>query len=106
MDEKKKPEFDWLKSIYSQMHNKYNEHLVKFYVVHPTFWLKIVHSFFSTFVGDTDFWTKVRYIETLSDLFQYFDSSKLLIPEEVFLYDRTVSHSVVDTGAEDHFDDI
>jgi len=66
MENKSKPEFSWLEQVYNQIDRKYNIHLRAFYVLHPTFWLRIVKGFFSTFAGDTDFWNKVIYMEKAS----------------------------------------
>jgi len=88
MEDKSKPEFSWLEQVYNQIDTKYNMHLRALYVVHPTFWLKLVKGFFSTFTGDTDFWKKVQYIERLVDLFEIVDPNQLVIPQEIFEFDE------------------
>jgi hypothetical protein len=88
MDKKSKPEFSWLEQVYNQIDTKYNSHLRAMYVVHPTFWLKLVKGFFSTFTGDTDFWNKLQYIERLIDLFEIIDPNQLVIPQDVLDFDE------------------
>jgi len=87
-ENKSKPEFSWLEQVYNQIDTKYNSHLKAMYVVHPTFWLKLVKGFFSTFAGDTDFWNKVQYIERLVDLFEIIDPNQLVIPQDALEYDE------------------
>jgi len=88
MENKSKPEFNWLEQIYNQIDIRYNTHLRALYIMHPTFWLKIVKGFFSTLSGNTDFWNKLVYIERLADLFDIIDPNQLVIPEDVLEYDE------------------
>jgi len=88
MENKSKPEFSWLEQIYNQIDRKYNAHLRAFYILHPTFWLKLLKAFFSTFAGDTDFWQKVINVEKLVDLFDVIDPNQLVIPQDVLEYDE------------------
>eukprot|EP01130_Rhizamoeba_saxonica_P014052 TRINITY_DN6084_c0_g1_i1.p1 TRINITY_DN6084_c0_g1~~TRINITY_DN6084_c0_g1_i1.p1 ORF type:complete len:488 (-),score=99.54 TRINITY_DN6084_c0_g1_i1:38-1501(-) len=88
MEERPKPEMSWLnEKLYRQLHEKYSTNLRAIYILHPTFWLKIVKGFFSTFADDS-FWDKVRYIERVSDLYDIFDRSQLRLPDEITAFDE------------------
>jgi len=58
-----------------------------FFVVHPTFWLKIFEGVVSTFVVNDSFWSKVRYVEKLDELYESIEPDQLVFPEEVHAYD-------------------
>jgi len=101
MENKSKPEFSWMEQVYNQIDTRYNNHLRALYIVHPTFWLKLVKGFFSTFSGNTDFWSKLTYVEKLIDLFDVIDPNQLVIPEEILEYDEKINgpiHNVRTTG--------
>jgi len=86
MEDKETPEFSWMKQVYSIMDYKYGDHLSSFYIVHPTFWLKMFETLVSTFVT-SNFFTKVKYISKLDELYDFIDPEQLVIPEEVYQYD-------------------
>jgi hypothetical protein len=94
MENKDTPEFSWMKQVYNIMDYKYGDHLSSFFVVHPTFWLKIFEGVVSTFVTSS-FFTKVKYIAKLDELYDFIDPEQLVIPEEVYEYD--VSENGVST---------
>jgi len=58
MEERDTPEFSWMKQVYNIMDYKYGDHLHTFFVIHPTFWLKIFEGVVSTFVNNDSFWKK------------------------------------------------
>jgi len=86
MEDKETPEFSWMKQVYSIMDYKYGDHLSSFYIVHPTFWLRMFETLVSTFVT-SNFFTKVKYISKLDELYEFVDPEQLVIPEEVYQYD-------------------
>ncbi|XP_078698395.1 protein GDAP2 homolog isoform X3 [Branchiostoma floridae x Branchiostoma belcheri] len=45
------PELSFLRSAYNLLDNKYKKNLKAFYIVHPTFWSRIVTWFFTTFTA-------------------------------------------------------
>jgi len=94
MESKDTPEFSWMKQVYSIMDYKYGDHLNSFFIVHPTFWLKIFEGVVSTFVSSS-FFTKVKYVSKLDELYDFLDPEQLVIPEEVIEYD--VSENGVST---------
>jgi len=86
MEDKETPEFSWIKQVYNIMDYKYGDHLSSFYIIHPTFWLKIFEGVVSSLVNDS-FWTKVRYVHKLDEIYEFIDYDQLVIPDEVFKYD-------------------
>jgi len=92
MGSKSKPDFSWLKRMYNTIDAKYGKNLRSFYVLHPSFWLKLVQSFFSTF-SNSEFWTKVRYVERLMDLYEHIDHDQLKIPDDIYKHDHAVNGS-------------
>ena len=62
----------------------------KFYIVHPTLWLKSVASYFCMFAAKNSFWDKIQFVDSVADLYKYFDAGKLELPEHVFRLDATL----------------
>lgn len=87
MENKDTPEFSWMKQVYGIMDYKYGDHLSAFYVVHPTFWLKVFEGVISTLVVNDSFWSKVRYVPKLELLYESIDPDQVILPEEVYKYD-------------------
>jgi len=87
MEEKEKPDFSWLQRAYKILDPRYGKHLKAFYIVHPTFWLKVAETIVSAFMVDDSFWLKVRYIETLRELYNFVSHDQLVIPEDIHKYD-------------------
>eukprot|EP01121_Diplochlamys_sp_Union-15-3_P019750 TRINITY_DN7516_c0_g1_i2.p1 TRINITY_DN7516_c0_g1~~TRINITY_DN7516_c0_g1_i2.p1 ORF type:complete len:591 (+),score=109.18 TRINITY_DN7516_c0_g1_i2:233-1774(+) len=92
MANKSKPAFSWLKRMWNVVDAKYGKNLRCFYVLHPTFWLKLVQAFLSKF-SSSEFWSKVRYVNRLIDLYEHLDHDQLKIPDDVYKYDHTVHGS-------------
>ena len=44
------------------MDRKYSQNLARLYIVHPTFWLKLVNGFFKA-LASADFFEKVEYLD-------------------------------------------
>jgi len=86
MEDKDTPEFSWMKQVYNIMDYKYGDHLSSFYIVHPTFWLRMFETVVSAFVT-SNFFSKVKYISRLDELYDFIDPEQLVIPEEVYQYD-------------------
>jgi len=91
MEDKGTPEFAWMKRVYNIMDSKYGNHLSAFYVVHPTFWLRVTEGVLSSFMKNDNFWKKVRYIEKLDEIFNNIEHDQLVLPEEVFQYDTKMN---------------
>jgi len=91
MEERDTPEFSWMKQVYNIMDYKYGDHLHTFFVIHPTFWLKIFEGVVSTFVNNDSFWKKVRYVNKLEEIYEHVDPEQLVFPEEVYKYDTKIN---------------
>ena len=87
MNDRSKPDFSWMKNIYEIFSWKYSDNLSRLYIVHPTFWLKLVNSFFKAFAS-ADFFEKVEYLESLTELFDKIPRTQLNVLSEVYEYDR------------------
>lgn len=87
MSDRSKPDFSWMKNVYEIFSWKYSQNLFRMYIVHPTFWLKLVNTFFKTFAS-ADFFEKVLYLDSLAQLFDFIPKSQLNVLPEVYEYDR------------------
>jgi len=82
-----KPPFAWLKEVYSIFNRKYKKNMKRIFLVHPTFWTKMVLWFAKPFVS-AKVWKKLFYIPKLRDIYEFFESNTLRIPEEIIKYDQ------------------
>jgi hypothetical protein len=64
---------------------RFGKNLRAFYVVHSTFWLKIVETFISTFTED-NFWSKVKYVDQLREVYNFISQDQIIIPNEILEY--------------------
>jgi len=87
MEDKAGPEFGWIKQIYELIDAKYGTQLANFFVVHPTFWLRLFEGVVSTFIN-ASFWTKLRYLDNLEDIYNSINREQLHIPDEVINYNN------------------
>ncbi len=87
MSDRTKPDFSWLKMMYEMFSWKYSRNLQRFFVVHPTFWLKLVNVFFKAFAS-AEFFEKVTYLDNLTELFSRVPRSQLTIHGDIYKYDR------------------
>jgi len=86
MTEETIPEFSWLRRVHEFFDLKYSKNLAACYVVHPTFWLKVMAVILSPFLSP-NITGKLRYFEGLSELIDVVDLRVLNIPNAVFQYD-------------------
>jgi O-acetyl-ADP-ribose deacetylase (regulator of RNase III) len=93
MGSKSKPDFSWLKKVYNIFDDKYGDHMHQLYVLHPTFWLKFVETFFSTFASSKIF-TKLKYIDRVVDLYDIFGRDQIKLPQEIMQYDQAENGSI------------
>ena len=57
----------------------------KFFVVHPTVWVKLVFWLATSTVKES-FWNKLQYIHELKDIYSFFDPDQLKLPDHAFVY--------------------
>jgi O-acetyl-ADP-ribose deacetylase (regulator of RNase III) len=84
------PEFSTLKALYNLVDNKYRRNLKAFYIVHPTFWSKVVTWFFTTFTASS-IKDKVHSISGIEFLYDHISPDQLDVPAFVLEHDRRVS---------------
>lgn len=82
-----RPPMDWIKECYSIFNRKYKKNLKRLFIVHPSFWSKVVLGFVKVFVS-AKFWKKLTYTEKLMDLYRDFDPKSLKIPGKILQYDQ------------------
>jgi len=93
MAQEQMPELNWLRKLHDVFDYKFARSLRVCYVVHPTFWLKLMSVILSPFISNqvTD---KLRYFNGLSNLLEVIDLQQLNIPNAVFTYDTKANGSI------------
>jgi len=76
------PDLSFIREVYESLHPKYRRNLKLFYLVHPTWWVKLAVSIMNTFFT-SDVREKMRNIENLGMLYQSISPQQLNIPEYV-----------------------
>ncbi|XP_065838311.1 protein GDAP2 homolog [Oscarella lobularis] len=84
------PDFSTLKSVYQLVDNKYRKNLRSFYILHPTFWSKVVTWFFTTFTASS-VKQKVHHISGVEHLYDFIAPDQLDLPAFVMDYDRRIN---------------
>jgi ganglioside-induced differentiation-associated protein 2 len=82
-----KPAFKWMRETYDMLPRKFKKNLKSLYIVHPSFWVKLVMLFVSPFVSKK-FWRKLKKVDRLFDVYQEIDAGVLKVPEDIIEYDR------------------
>ncbi|XP_074128248.1 rho GTPase-activating protein 8 isoform X1 [Sminthopsis crassicaudata] len=86
-----KPSLSWLKSAYKEFDRKYKKNLKALYVVHPTYFIKILWGIFKPLISHK-FGKKVTYCNYLSELRQHLKYDQLVIPPEVIQHDEKLQN--------------
>nr|CAH7768572.1 unnamed protein product [Callosobruchus chinensis] len=84
------PSFSWLKDVYNVLPYKYKKNLKAFYIVHPTFWTKMMTWWFTTFMAPA-IKQKVHSLPGVEYLYTVMSPDQLEIPAFITEYDMTVS---------------
>lgn len=84
-----KPPLAWLKEIYSVFDRKYKKNLKRLFIVHPSWWVKVVLFFVSPFIS-SKFWKKLKKVDKLLDLYEDIDAQTLRVPQAIVAYDQEV----------------
>ncbi|XP_062525983.1 protein GDAP2 homolog isoform X1 [Bombyx mori] len=84
------PPFSWLKEVYTVLPYKYKKNLKAFYIVHPTFWTKMMTWWFTTFMAPA-IKAKVHSLPGVEYLYSVMPRDQLEVPAFVTEYDMTVS---------------
>lgn len=80
------PGFSFIRQVHAALGDDHRRNLKAFYALHPTFRLKSAAFFMQ--VAEPSFWGKLRYFETLEDLFSVVPQKNIRIPEHVALFDK------------------
>ncbi|XP_011555497.3 protein GDAP2 homolog isoform X1 [Plutella xylostella] len=84
------PPFSWLKEVYTVLPYKYKKNLKAFYIVHPTFWTKMMTWWFTTFMAPA-IKAKVHSLPGVEFLYSVMRRDQLELPAFVTEYDMTIN---------------
>ncbi|XP_030850388.1 protein GDAP2 homolog [Strongylocentrotus purpuratus] len=84
------PELSWLKDVYHMVDNRYRKNLRAMYIVHPTFWSKLVTWYFTTFTASS-IKSKVHSTGAVHYLYKTIHPDQLDIPPFVIEHDMKVN---------------
>lgn len=84
------PPFSWLKEVYTVLPYKYKKNLKAFYIVHPTFWTKMMTWWFTTFMAPA-IKAKVHNLPGVEYLYSVMARDQLDVPAFVTEYDMTIN---------------
>ncbi|CAH0605693.1 unnamed protein product [Chrysodeixis includens] len=84
------PPFWWLKEVYTVLPYKFKKNLKAFYIVHPTFWTKMMTWWFTTFMAPA-IKAKVHNLPGVEYLYSVMARDQLDVPAFVTEYDMTIN---------------
>ncbi|CAH1109856.1 unnamed protein product [Psylliodes chrysocephalus] len=84
------PSFSWLKEVYNVLPYKYKKNLKAFYVVHPTFWTKMMTWWFTTFMAPA-IKQKVHSLPGVEYLYAVMSPDQLEIPAFITEHDMSIN---------------
>ncbi|XP_026280834.1 protein GDAP2 homolog isoform X2 [Frankliniella occidentalis] len=84
------PSFQWLKEVYNILPYKYKKNLKACYVVHPTFWTKMMTWWFTTFMAPA-IKHKVHSLPGVEYLYEIMSRDDLEIPAFITEHDMTIN---------------
>ncbi|XP_058829578.1 protein GDAP2 homolog isoform X1 [Topomyia yanbarensis] len=84
------PSLQWLKDVYSILPYKYKKNLKAFYIVHPTFWTKMMTWWFTTFMAPA-IKAKVHSLPGVEHLYSAIAKDQLEIPAYITEYDMATN---------------
>ncbi|PWA33386.1 hypothetical protein CCH79_00014095 [Gambusia affinis] len=86
----KLPGIGWLKECYTTIDRRLRKNLKGFYVVHPTWYIKIIATIIRPFIS-SKFSRKLQFVETLQELSLFIPTEHVQIPDCVRQYDQNQS---------------
>ncbi|KAK5649516.1 hypothetical protein RI129_000545 [Pyrocoelia pectoralis] len=84
------PSFSWLKEVYNILPYKYKKNLKAFYIIHPTFWTKMMTWWFTTFMAPA-IKQKVHSLPGVEYLYAVMSPEQLEIPAYITEYDMSTN---------------
>uniref|UniRef100_A0A096LZZ3 BCL2 interacting protein like n=1 Tax=Poecilia formosa TaxID=48698 RepID=A0A096LZZ3_POEFO len=86
----KLPGISWLKECYTTIDRRLRKNLKGFYVVHPTWYIKIIATIIRPFIS-SKFSRKLQFVNTLQELSLFVPTEHVQIPDCVLQYDQDQS---------------
>jgi len=84
------PSLQWLREVYNILPYKYKKNLKAFYIVHPTFWTKMMTWWFTTFMAPA-IKAKVHSLPGVEHLYSAISKDQLEIPAYITEYDMATN---------------
>ncbi|XP_032681280.1 protein GDAP2 homolog isoform X2 [Odontomachus brunneus] len=84
------PSLHWLREVYNVLPYKYKKNLKHFYIIHPTFWTKMMTWWFTTFMAPA-IKQKVHNLPGVEYLYEVMSPDQLEIPAYITEYDMTIN---------------
>lgn len=84
--EDNKPSAQFLWNTYKELNRDFRKNLKNLYVVHPTWFIRVLWNFFSPFISEK-FRKKLVYISNLDELRQALGLTKLNVPDNICDFD-------------------
>ncbi|KAG8235309.1 hypothetical protein J437_LFUL015712 [Ladona fulva] len=84
------PSLTWLRDVYNVLPYKYKKNLKAFYIIHPTFWTKMMTWWFTTFMAPA-IKQKVQSLDGVEYLYSKILPDQLEIPMYIIEYDMTIN---------------
>ncbi|ALC43454.1 RhoGAP68F, partial [Drosophila busckii] len=82
LKEDHKPSAQFLWNSYKELDRNFRKNLKTLYVVHPTWFIRVIWNFFSPFISDK-FRKKLVYISSLDELRQALGLNKITLPDNI-----------------------
>ncbi|XP_064396567.1 rho GTPase-activating protein 8-like isoform X2 [Halichondria panicea] len=90
-----KPSLGWLKQVYQGMDRKYKKNIKRFYIVHPTNFIRVFYYILKPLIS-YKFGQKLVYINRLDELRPVLYLDQIDVPDEVKRYDLTLTTPIRD----------
>ncbi|XP_038079031.1 protein GDAP2 homolog [Patiria miniata] len=84
------PDLKWLRQVYHAVDKRYRKHLRAFYIIHPTFWSRLVTWYFTTFTASS-IKDKVKSLKGVHYLYNTIHPDQLDVPPFVSDYDMQIN---------------
>ncbi|CAG0917720.1 unnamed protein product [Notodromas monacha] len=85
-----RPPLHWIREVYSTLPYRYKKNLKAFYIVHPTFWTKVMTWWFTTFMAPA-IKNKVHGLSGIEYLYSVMEPDQLEIPAFITEHDMTIN---------------
>ncbi|KAG4098378.1 Rho GTPase activation protein [Neocallimastix lanati (nom. inval.)] len=82
-----KPSWSWIIQMYNTLDRNFKKNLKVLYIVHPSFWSKVLVATFTKIVSPK-FGKKIKWIKCLNQLSRYIPYNEITIPLKIYEYER------------------